>query len=139
MQNSETVRQIYGAFQRGDIAAILDRLAEDVEWEYAIAPAGVPWLQPRRGRAAVPGFFAAMSGFELHQFEPKMLLENGNVVVALIDVDLTVTATGTRITEKDEVHIWYFDPHGRVERFGHKLDTHRHWIACGSPAAVAAG
>ncbi len=34
MGNIETVQQIYEAFARGDVAAILDKLDEAVEWEY---------------------------------------------------------------------------------------------------------
>jgi ketosteroid isomerase-like protein len=137
MKHSETVGQIYAAFQRGDIADILNRLADDVEWEYSMEPLGVPWLERRRGRAAVSGFFAAMAGFELHRFEPKTFLENGSVVVVLIDVELTVKATGRRIVEEDEVHIWHFDQNGRIIRFAHKVDTHQHWLACGGQAALA--
>ena len=131
MTPTQTVQQIYAAFQQGDVPAILSQLAENVEWEYSITPLGVPWLEPRRGRDQVPQFFASMVGFELHQFQPKAFLEHGNVVVVLIDVDLTVTATGRRLREEDEIHVWYFDSTGRVSRFGHKVDTHQHWIACG--------
>jgi hypothetical protein len=70
-------------------------------------------------------------GFDLHRFQPKTFLASGNLVVVRIDVELTVKATGTPIVEEDEVHIWYFDSQGRVTRFGHKLDTHQHWLACG--------
>src|SRR5688572_29871219 len=112
MKHSQTVKEIYAAFQRADIGAILSRLADDVEWEYAITPLGVPWLEHRHGRDEVPGFFASMAGFELHRFEPKTLLEQDAVVVALIDVELTVKATGQRIVEEDEVHIWHFDSNG---------------------------
>ena len=131
MTHLQTVQNLYAAFERGDIPAILDQLAENVEWEYALTPLGVPWLEPRRGRNEVPAFFAAHAEFELHRFQPKTFLESGNIVVVLIDVDLTVKATGRRITEEDEVHIWYFDARGRVIRFGHKVDTHQHWIARG--------
>jgi ketosteroid isomerase-like protein len=63
----------------------------------------------------------------------------GRVDVAAIlgcladDVELTVKATGRRIVEEDEVHIWRFDAQGRIRRFAHKVDTHQHWRACGSP------
>ena len=137
MANVETVQQIYSAFERGDIASILDRLSDDVEWEYSITPLGVPWLEKRRGRAQVPQFFASMAGFELHRFQPKTFLEHGNIVVVLIDVDLTVKATGRRLVEEDEIHIWHFDALGRVTRFGHKVDTHQHWLACGLELADA--
>ena len=131
MKHAETVQHIYSAFQRGDLAAILGCLAEDVEWEYGIQTPGVPWLAHRRGRHEVPGFFESMAAFDLQRFEPKTLLEQDGGVVALIDVELTVKATGRRLVEEDEIHIWRFDSQGKVKRFAHKVDTHQHWLACG--------
>ena len=64
----ETVQQIYAAFGRGDVPAILAHLADDVEWEYATAPNPIPWLQPLRGRGQVPKFFEALfAGIECRQ------------------------------------------------------------------------
>ena len=85
----------------------------------------------------MPLFFAAMAGFELHRFQPKTFLENDNIVVVLIDVDLTVRSTGKRITEEDEIHIWHFDAEGQVIKYGHKVDTHQHWMACGNEVVSA--
>lgn len=129
MSNMETVQNIYAAFGCGDIPAILERLAADVEWEYGMTEAGVPWLQPLRGRNEVPRFFQSLSALEFQKFEPKTFLESGNMVVALIDVSFVIRATGKTITEEDEVHIWHFDSQGQVMRFCHKLDTHQHWLA----------
>lgn len=129
MTNIETVQEIYAAFGRGDVPAILDHLAEDVEWDYAVGKVDVPWLRPRRGRAEVPGFFHALGALEFTRFEPKTFLEGGDVVVVLLDVGITVRETGQRLAEEDEVHIWRFDPRGRVTRFTHKLDTHAHRTA----------
>lgn len=130
MGNVETVQQIYAAFDCGDIPAILGHLADSVEWEYGIGKTDVPWLQLRQGRSDVPKFFKSLAGIELEKFQPKTFLENGNVVVVLIDVELIVKATGIKIIEEDETHIWYFNSEGQVIKFGHRLDTHRHWLAC---------
>ena len=129
VSNIPTVQSIYAAFGRGDIPAILSHLSEDVEWEYGTLDAGVPWLKPRRGIAAIPGFFESLATLEFQQFEPKTLLESGNVVVSLIDLVVVVKATGRSIVEVDEVHIWHFDGQGKVSRFCHRLDTHKHWLA----------
>ena len=129
MAYQETVRQMYDAFGRGDIPPILAALADDVEWEYGEVSTDVPWLQPRRGRAAVAGFFEALGAIDFHSFQPKALLESGPIVVSLIDLDATVRATGRRVVELDEVHIWHFDAAGRVVRFRHRADTHLHWEA----------
>ena len=55
------------------------------------------------------------------------------VVVALIDVDLTVKATGKRIVEEPEVHIWHFNDEGLVTRFRHAVDTYQHVMAYSAP------
>ena len=128
MAHVETVREIYQAFGQGDFAAIIDRLAENVEWEYGVNSTNVPWLQPRRGKARVPEFFQSLADIEIHNFEPTRLLEQGNIVVALINLDATVRGTGQRVVEEDEVHIWHFDTKGKVSRFRHRADTHLHWM-----------
>ena len=129
MSNIQTVRSIYESFGRGDIATILGHLAEDVAWEYDKAEAGIPWLAPRRGRAEAQKFFEALAAVDFQQFQPKVQLENGSTVVGLNDVSFTVKATGKRVDEVDEVHIWHFDANGKVARFCHKTDTLQHWLA----------
>lgn len=128
MQNVDVVGQIYEAFGRGDIPAILDHLAEDVEWEYGVSSTSVPWLQSRRGRQEVSRFFEALGALEIHNFVPKIMLESDDVVVVLIDFEATVRETGQRISEEDEAHIWYF-AEGQVVRFRHRADTHQHELA----------
>lgn len=129
MSHADTVRGIYEAFARGDVAAILETLADDVEWEYGVNSTTVPWLQPRRGRDAVPGFFETLfPAIEIHRFEPKELLESGDLVVAIIDFEFTVRATGRRVVEEDEAHLWRFAD-GKVVRFRHRADTHQQQLA----------
>lgn len=130
----DTVHQIYQAFGRGDVPAILDQLAEDVEWEYGISSTDVPWLQPRRGRAQVAEFFQALAALEIQKFQPKAFLEGGSLVVALVDLEATVRSTGRRVVEEDEAHIWRFDAAGKVSRFRHRADTYQHWAAYTSRA-----
>jgi hypothetical protein len=129
MPNADVVRGIYDAFGRGDVAAILAQLADDVEWEYGVNSTTVPWLQPRRGRDAVPGFFETLfSAIEIHRFEPKEFLEGGGLVVVIIDFEFTVRATGRRVVEEDEAHLWRFAG-GKVVRFRHRADTHQQQLA----------
>ena len=109
--------------------AILERLADDVEWECGVNSTDVPWLQPRRGRADVAQFFAALAAVDIHTFQPKTFVQGDNLVIALIDLEATVRASGRRVVEEDEVHIWHFDSNGKVRRFRHRADTHQHWAA----------
>jgi ketosteroid isomerase-like protein len=130
MSNAQTVQNIYAAFFRRDVPAILETLAPDVEWEHPGTGHGVPWLEPRRGRDQVAGFFRVLAEqLEFEKFAPKTVLEVPGIVVALIELESKVKATGRRITERDEAHIWHFDERGRVSKFRHVVDTHQHVLA----------
>ena len=129
MANIGTVQKIYEAFGKGDIPSILGHLSDDVEWEYGGDATGLAWLQPRRGRSQVPGFFQDLAALDIQRFQPTTFLESGNVVVVLIELEVVVRATGRRVVEEDEVHIWHFDDSGQVRRFRHRLDTYRAWVA----------
>lgn len=127
MSNVETVRAIYESFAKQDLPAILERLAEDVEWEYAYPDRGVPWLTPRRGRAAVPGFFMALAeNLDFERFEIAHVLGEGALVIAIARITFVVKKTGKKIVEEDEPHLWHFDTKGRVKRFRHAADTVQH-------------
>jgi uncharacterized protein len=130
MSNQETVRDIYAAFGRGDIPAILDTLADDVCWDHLPDGGGaqrhdVPWLRERTGRDDVAGFFEALGALEFHVFAPTVILADGDTVVALIDEDVTVRATGERFRDA-AAHVWSFGPDGRVIAFRHLTDTVKH-------------
>jgi ketosteroid isomerase-like protein len=123
---SEIVREIYQAFGRGDIPAILAKLDENVEWEYGFAPNEVPWLAPRRGRTGVGKFFESLAAVEFHNFITKAILEGENVVLALVDLSFTVKKTGKKFSEEDETHVWRFNDANKIVRFRHCTDTHQH-------------
>jgi uncharacterized protein len=129
MSNIETVKELYARSATGDIASILRCLSRDIEWDDVEPSTDVPWLQPRRGHDAVARFFEALGLLELHVFAPKHFVESGDLVVVLVDEDVTVKATGKRVIDQDQVHLWYFDTRGQVVRFRQRLDTHAHWMA----------
>ncbi|RMG25621.1 MAG: hypothetical protein D6724_03620 [Armatimonadetes bacterium] len=122
----QRVGAIYSAFGRGDVADILEHLAEDVDWEYGASASDVPWLQNRQGRQGAREFFASLAGMEIHHFVVKDLLVSDDLVVALVDIDFTVRETGKRVVQVDEAHIWRFNEDGLVSRFCHRLDTLAH-------------
>lgn len=70
MSNIDTVKHIYEAFGRGDVPVILEKLDDNVEWETQIPVEGVPWLQTRRGRDNIVGFFQALASLQITKFEP---------------------------------------------------------------------
>jgi ketosteroid isomerase-like protein len=130
MSNVHTIQEIYEAFGRGDVPAILTRLNERVEWEYGANPSEVPWLQRRHGREGAAAFFASLVAIEIQRFAPKAFFENSQSVLVLLDIEFVVKATGKRVMEEDEVHIWHFDGQGKVARFRHRADTQQQALAC---------
>ena len=129
MSHAKTVQAIYEAFGRGDVPAILERLHPDVEWEHDLVEHGIPWIKARRGRQGVSQFFETVSSaVEFQRFEPTALLEGPGQVVATVQLEATVRATGHHIVDL-EAHLFTFDAQGRVTRFRHFVDTHQHWIA----------
>jgi len=129
MSNLQTVQEIYEAFGRGDIETIMSKLSDTVNWEYSGSNETVPWLKNRRGKEETLGFFQDLAVVDFNRFEPTALLDGGMVVVALIDIDLTVKKNGENIAEKDEVHVWRFDQDGKVSGFRHGADTLAHFRA----------
>lgn len=130
MDNLTTTQAIYAAFGRGDIPAILATLSDDVEWEYGATRNDAPWLKRGRGRDGAGSFFASLAGMDIHRFGVNSILAGDNVTVALVNIEFTVKATGKRVVEEDEVHIWHFDKQGKVARFRHRVDTLAHHLAC---------
>ena len=131
MSNAELVQEIYAAFGRGDVEAIVGRLAEDVEWdhydhEYSAQEAGLAYLARRRGPEEVRGFFAALAeNLEFSRFEPLALLTGDNRVAAVIAEQATNRTTGTSFSDT-AVHLWGFTADGRVSSLQHFVDTAKH-------------
>ena len=91
--NLAAVSDIYAAFGRGDIPAILDRIAPDCRWEFwtdnRAQLAGVPTLQPRMGPAGVAEFFVTASQLEFHDFQILDVVGGERQVVAEVTLDYT--------------------------------------------------
>lgn len=129
MSNAQTVQEIYAAFGRGDIPAILEKLADDVRWEVGTISTDVPWLQRRDGRDGALAFFQALGALVFSKFEVVDVIESGSRVYGVCNVEATVTATERSFVEDDEIHIWWFDEAGKVTAFRHRADTHLQWTA----------
>jgi ketosteroid isomerase-like protein len=126
MSNTETVQGLYAAFGRGDVPAILERLADDVVWDNSgVASRECPWNGQFNGKANVPGFFAAVGenlDFEDGTFEPRTFVESGNTVAVVLRLESQLRKNGRRL-ENDSVHVWTFDDSGLVIRYQHFNDT----------------
>jgi ketosteroid isomerase-like protein len=108
-QNIETARQMYEAFGRGDVQAVLDRVTDDIDWSTDAAIPSAPWYGPRHGKDELAGFFAAIgSTGPVTEFKPLAYSGNqdGDVMV-FIRYAFAVTATGKHV-EMNMHHYWKF-------------------------------
>ena len=77
------VQQLYTAFSQGDVAAILDLVAEQVDWEF-VGSENLPYAGHRRNHDGVAAFFAAVPAADAIQvFEPREFIEAGEHVTVL--------------------------------------------------------
>jgi ketosteroid isomerase-like protein len=127
-QNIASVQALYEAFGRGDIDAILELLAEDVEWDRDAPSYGIPIYEPGTGREHARRFFESLEQLELTRFEPTNFLAGGNQVAVTIDIEATVKSTGNDL-EALEIHLWTFGDDGKVSRFFHCIDRHAFVLA----------
>ena len=125
MSNIDTVKAIYDAFGRGDIPAMLAKLDDDVEWDTDYVDAAAPWLEPRRGRANVAGFFEALAALQLTKFEPHTFAADANKVIAVIDIELD--HKGKHYVVPNEGHYFVFNDQGKIVKFQHLVDTALSW------------
>jgi ketosteroid isomerase-like protein len=99
--NIKTVQMIYGAFGRGDVPAIVEALANDVDWGvYSRSSAGksVPWHEHLVGKNSVPRFFAALAeNADFTRFEPKAFVANDEYVYCTIAWEATLKKNSKKL------------------------------------------
>jgi ketosteroid isomerase-like protein len=129
MSNAQTVQEIYEAFGRSDIPAILERVSPDVAWESweTERDTSIPWLQPRSGRDGVEAFFANVAQWQIRDFRVLDVIGDGRQVVVEVSMDAT-TPNGGDVRD-EELHLWTFDDDGLVTRMRHYVNTAMHAAA----------
>lgn len=89
-----TVQHAYEAFGRGDVPALLEMVAEEVDWEFVGSP-NLPYAGRRHNRKEVADFFSALARTDdIHVFEPREFIEAGEHVTVLGWEDSTALDTG---------------------------------------------
>jgi ketosteroid isomerase-like protein len=108
-QNIATARQMYEAFGRGDVQAILDRVTDHVDWSADAAIESAPWYGPRHGKDGVAAFFQAIGTTgPVTEFTPLAYASNDDRdAMAFIRYAFTVTATGKHVAMNMH-HYWKF-------------------------------
>jgi ketosteroid isomerase-like protein len=117
--NIQTVQKAYAAFSRGDIAGLLETLADDVLW---ITPGNSEAAGERNGKEEVAGFFRTIDEmWEFLAFEPREYIASGDRVVALGRYDARSRQTGRTAASHWAMVFTFRD--GVVVRFQEYTDT----------------
>jgi ketosteroid isomerase-like protein len=117
----EVVQRIYQAFGKGDLAAILELVADDAEWRF-LGPKRLPYTGTFRGKDAVARWFGAvLSVDEVLAFEPRELLDAGTHVTVL-GWERTAARPSGKVFETEWAHVFTVRD-GRVTRFWGMYDN----------------
>jgi ketosteroid isomerase-like protein len=120
--NIKTIQMVYEAFGRGDVAAILANVTDDVDWASEAAGGGAPWYGGRRGPEQVAAFFTEFgSTMEVEDFTPITFAANDTDVLAVVRFAAKVRATGRR-TEMHLHHYFHFRD-GKIAYYRGTEDT----------------
>ena len=123
MSNVDTVKDLYGAFARGDVPTVLAGMSPDIEWREAegspYQPSGAAWIG---GDAIVENLFMRLAtewdGFTIH---PERFHDAGETVVVEGRYTGTYIATGVS-ADQQCCHVFTFE-NGKLVRFQQFTDT----------------
>jgi len=135
MTNTEIVKGMYTAFGRGDVAGVINALADDIEWTTPGSNA-IPYAGTYRGRDQVGVFFQKLdAACELDPFMPDQYVEQGDTVVAL--GLYTGRAKASQAPFKTSWTMTFKLRAGKVTRFEEHMDTAALEAAFSAPAKAA--
>ena len=120
-ENVKTIQGVYEAFGRGDVQAILDVLADDVDFASEPDQRIAPW-HGRRSKADVPAFFQALGDtVDVTEFTPLAFASNDTDVMVVIRFGMTVKAT--KRSGMMDLHHWWRFRDGKVVMYRGTEDT----------------
>jgi len=130
----QSIKDVYAAFGRGDVATILSKLSSDVSWEVE-APAEISFAGIRKGPDAVKGFFQAIAN---DHADPKLeiteYLSSTDAVATFGRYKCTLKKTGKHV-DSPVAHLFKFRD-GKIVRFVDHINTAAFLEATQSSAAA---
>jgi uncharacterized protein len=122
-QNIETIKNVYAAFGRGDVATILGVVTDDVSWGSETTASDAPWWGIRTGKEQVGSFFDALGKtMEVEDFTPLAFAatDDGDVLT-VVRYSARSRETGKSATM--EIHHWFRFTDGKISRYRGTEDT----------------
>jgi ketosteroid isomerase-like protein len=123
-QNTQVVQQIYAAFSRGDVPAIMEHISDDLRHFGVVSEKELlPWHVQATKKHEVPRFFQALAeSSEFTRFEPGDYASGGDHVYCTISFDVLFKRNGNKITHDNVVHHFTFKD-GKVVEWRGTEDT----------------
>ena len=130
----DVVRGVYQAVGRGDMAAVLGAMADDIEWHEA---EGLPYGGVYRGGQAVAEnvFGPIMRDVTNFAVSPEEFIGTGDTVAVVVRYTGTGQATGKQL-DLPVVHVWDVRD-GKIGRFRQFIDTAMFLEVVPAPEAIA--
>jgi uncharacterized protein len=124
MNNEQTVKAVYDAFQRGDVPGIVALVSDDVDWNNdRVESRQCPWNGNFSGKSNLPSFFKAVGeALDITVFDVQSIAASGSVVAVYLRIESTVRKNGRRFNN-DAMHHWTFNDRGQIARYRHFNDT----------------
>lgn len=120
-ENTRLVQRAYQSIQAGDIQALLNSFAENIEWQLPEME-NVPFAGTWQGREGVGQFFSRVfEAQDVVQFEPQEYIAQGDKVVVLGRFLMRIKSTG-RDFGSDWAHVWTVQD-DKITRFYEYVDT----------------
>jgi len=109
-QNIHIVQQIYTAFGRGDVAAIMEYISEELRHFGVVSEQKlVPWHVQITQKKDVPLFFQAIAdSSDFTRFEPRDFAAAGDQVYCTVSYDVTFKKNGKKTTHDNVMHRFTF-------------------------------
>jgi len=107
-QNIQVIQELYQAFGRGDVPAVLACIDANATWVNPYGKGHFPgqWGKPCRGHAEIVEFFKSLNeAVEVQGFDPYEMIAQSDKVVGLINWNGMVRQTG-KPYQALLVHIW---------------------------------
>ena len=137
-QNKQLMKQLYEAFAKGDVPAVLGAFDPAIEWReaegYRYSDRN-PYVGPQ---AIAEGVFQRLvTDVDDFRIAVKNMVESGDTVVVEGRYTCTVKETGTPL-DAQFAHVWELK-NGRITRFQQYTDTDQWNVAMGSerPASTS--
>ena len=120
-KNADTIRTVYDAFGKGDVATVLGAMDDKIDWQ---EPASLPYENQVGPQAIAENTFGpVLADLEGFAATPREIIDGGDVVCGIGVYTGRGAKTGIDL-EADFVHVWRFGADGKITGFRTYTDTH---------------